>query len=217
VEENPLHAELIEIAHTVRHDFMLDVTLTRAREISGVFAGEPVRAHAAGVAAIRAEGLQQLDEPLDAVITSAAGHPLDLTFYQTIKGVTAAQHIVKPGGPILVLAECGEGIGSPEFAQKLHGFRGYQEYLDEIAEAPVGIDQWQLEKLALVGLRNPVRFFAPGANTAAMGAMARDCYDDAQTAVAQLVRGLPDDAKIAVIPDGPYVFARVREPAAAMV
>ena len=34
----------------------------------------------------------------DAVITSAAGYPLDLTFYQTIKGLTAAQHIVKPGG-----------------------------------------------------------------------------------------------------------------------
>ena len=40
---NPLHAELLEIAAMARHDFMLDVTLTQAREISGVFAGHPSR------------------------------------------------------------------------------------------------------------------------------------------------------------------------------
>ena len=47
--------------------------------------------------------LEQLPEPVDAVITSCAGYPLDLTFYQAIKGITAAQHIVKPGGQILAL------------------------------------------------------------------------------------------------------------------
>ena len=42
IDENPLHAELLEIARLARHDFMLDVTLTREREISGIFAGDPV-------------------------------------------------------------------------------------------------------------------------------------------------------------------------------
>jgi nickel-dependent lactate racemase len=60
----------------------------------------------------------------DVVITNAAGHPLDLTFYQTIKGITAAQHIAKPGGKILILGECAEGVGSPEFAHKLATFTG---------------------------------------------------------------------------------------------
>ena len=54
IDDNPLHAELLEISRMVRHDFMLDVTLTRERDISGVYAGEPVAAHAAGVAALRA-------------------------------------------------------------------------------------------------------------------------------------------------------------------
>ncbi len=40
---NPLHAELLEIARMARHDFMLDVTLTQDRQISGVFAGDPVK------------------------------------------------------------------------------------------------------------------------------------------------------------------------------
>jgi nickel-dependent lactate racemase len=109
IEENPLHAELLEIARMARHDFMLDVTLTHTREISGIFAGEPVRAHAAGVDFLRRTSMESLPEPADAVITSAAGHPLDLTFYQTIKGITAAQHVVKPGGRILVMSQCSEG------------------------------------------------------------------------------------------------------------
>src|ERR1700678_647104 len=80
IDENPLHAELLEIARLARHDFMLDVTLTREREISGIFAGDPVQAHAAGVAALRNASMELLAEPVDAAITSAAGHPLDLTF-----------------------------------------------------------------------------------------------------------------------------------------
>src|SRR5580692_4278331 len=112
VTQNPLHQELLDIARMARHDFMLDTALTRTREVSGIFAGDPVEAHAAGVQFLRTTSLERLTGLADAVITSAAGHPLDLTFYQTIKGLTAAQHIVKPGGRILILGECPEGIGS---------------------------------------------------------------------------------------------------------
>ena len=39
VEGNPLHAELLEIAGIAGHDFIVDVALTRSREIAAVFAG----------------------------------------------------------------------------------------------------------------------------------------------------------------------------------
>ena len=54
---------------------------------------------------------------MDAVITTAAGYPLDLTYYQCIKGITAASHIVKPGGRILIIGACSEGCGGPEFTR----------------------------------------------------------------------------------------------------
>ena len=44
-----LHRELLEIAQMAGHHFMVDVALTRDRKIAGVFAGEPVQAHRAGV------------------------------------------------------------------------------------------------------------------------------------------------------------------------
>jgi nickel-dependent lactate racemase len=209
IEENPLHAELLEIARMARHDFMLDVTLTKEREISGVFAGDPVKAHAAGVEFLRSTSLAPVPKAADAVITSAAGYPLDLTFYQCAKGITAASHVVKPGGKILILGECGEGAGSPEYAEKLRNFPGDQEYLDEIADAAVIPDQWQLEKLALVGLKNQILFYTPGVTASELGAYGPRHFSDVNAAVRQLLAGLPAKARVVLIPEGPYTFARV--------
>jgi nickel-dependent lactate racemase len=211
IRDNPLHAELLEVARMARHDFMLDVTLTKAREISGVFAGEPVAAHAAGVEFLRTSSVEYLAEPVDAVITSAAGYPLDMTFYQTIKGVTAVQHILKPGGTILVLSECAEGVGSPEFAAMMRRYQGPRPFLDAIEHTPVEIDQWQLEKLALVGLKHDVLLYTPGIASEDLGALRKDAFDSAAEAVAALLSRLPKNARVAVVPDGPYAYARVQE------
>jgi hypothetical protein len=155
---------------------MLDVTLTQSREVSGIFAGDPVEAHAAGVQFLRTTSLERLSGLADAVITSAAGHPLDLTFYQTIKGLTAAQHIVKPGGRILILGECAEGVGSPEFAGKVASFSSYDSFLEEIRNAEVQVDQWQLEKLALAGQKHELFFYIPGIANDKLGNLASRCF-----------------------------------------
>jgi len=207
-EGNPLHAELLEAAALARHDFILDVTLTPERAISGVFAGNPVKAHAAGVEFMVSTSLTSLDCLVDAVITSSAGYPLDLTFYQCLKGLTAAQHIVKPGGKMLLLAECAEGIGSPEYARLLKSYRGHAEFLKEIETTPVEIDQWQLEKLAMTGLKNELLFYTPGAAREALGSLGSQSFSNLNEAIAAVFSGLAPGARVALLPEGPYTFAR---------
>ncbi len=208
IEGNPLHAELLEAAALARHDFILDITLTPERKISGVFAGHPVKAHAAGVEFMMSTSLTPLDGLVDAVITSSAGYPLDLTFYQCLKGLTAAQHIVKPGGKILLLAECAEGIGSPEYARLLNSYRGHAEFLKEIENTPVEIDQWQLEKLALTGLKNELLFYTPGVARTELGSLGAHAFADVNQAITALFSGLAPGARVALLPEGPYTFAR---------
>ena len=208
IDGNPLHAEFLEIAAMARHDFILDVTLTRERGISGVFAGDAVKAHAAGVRFLEETSLESLDGLADAAITSSAGYPLDLTFYQCLKGLTAAKHIVKPGGPMLLVSECAEGIGSPEYARQLNEYAGHAEFLDQIRDAKVEIDQWQLEKLALVGLDHELFFYTPGAPIQAMGSLGANAFASVADAVAALTSRLPKGARIALVPEGPYTFAR---------
>jgi nickel-dependent lactate racemase len=208
IEGNPLHAELLEAAALARHDFILDVTLTQERKISGVFAGHPVKAHAAGVEFLVSTSLTPLDGLFDAFITSSAGYPLDLTFYQCLKGLTAAQHIAKPGGKMLLLAECAEGIGSPEYARLLKAYRGHAEFLKEIESTPVEVDQWQLEKLALTGLKNELLFYTPGAAPDELGSLGSQSFANVNQAVAALFSGLAPGARVALLPEGPYTFAR---------
>ena len=141
---------------------LLDVALARDRSIAGVFAGDPEQAHSRGVEFVSRTLLETLDEPVDAAITSAAGYPLDLTFYQTVKGVTAAAHIVKPGGRILVVGACEEGAGAPEFREMLLAGTSDSAFLKQIASAPVVVDQWQLEKLALVTTERQLFSYVPG-------------------------------------------------------
>ncbi len=208
---NPLHDELLEIARIAQHDFMLDVTLTRNRQISGVFAGNPVLAHETGVRFLQQTGLQQIDGPADLVITSAAGFPLDLTFYQSVKAITAAQHLIKPGGRILVIAECAEGVGSAEFSTKLKTMRSFETFLSEIAHAPVMIDQWQLEKLALVGRSSSLFFCAPGVKSEDLGSLQGRHFSRIELAIAAATAGLPARSRILLIPEGPYAFAKIAD------
>lgn len=212
IEGNPLHNELLEIARTARHDFILDVTLTRDRQISGVFAGDPIVAHAAGVQFVKECCLNLLDQPADLVITSSAGFPLDLTFYQSVKAVTAAQHLIKKGGRILVIAECSEGVGSTEFATSLKKIRSFEAYLAEIASPPVEIDQWQVEKLALAALRSQLFFYTPGVQAEDLGLLKNRYFPTLKDAVVAATADLAPDSRILLAPEGPYTFAKVRKP-----
>jgi nickel-dependent lactate racemase len=208
IDDNPLHRELLEIARMTRHDFIVDVALARDRSIAGVFAGHPEHAHRRGVEFVSQVLLETLDEPADAVITTGAGYPLDLTYYQCIKGVTAASHIVKAGGSILLAAACTEGVGAPEFARMVREGITDREFLARIQGAPVTIDQWQLEKLALVTTRQKLLWYVLGLPAEYHAALWGSSYPSIDAAVGALFSTLPPRANVAVVPEGPYVLAK---------
>jgi nickel-dependent lactate racemase len=212
IEDNPLHRELLEIARMARHDFILDVALARDRSIAAVFAGDPELAHRSGVEFVSRVLLETLEEPVDAAITSSAGYPLDLTYYQCIKGVTAASHIVKPGGSILLAAACTEGAGAPEFARMLRAGVSDSEFLASIKDAPVTVDQWQLEKLAMVTTRQRLNWYVPGLPPEYHAGLWGESHPTIESAIAALTSTLSPGSTIGVIPDGPYVLAKAREP-----
>ena len=209
IADNPLHRELVEIAGMAGHQFMLDVALARDRRIAAVFAGDPIEAHRRGVEFVSRALLEEIDRPVDAVITTGAGYPLDLTWYQCVKGVTAASHIVREGGRILIAGACSEGCGGPEFTRLSGEYGAPQAYLDAIANSDVTVDQWQLEKLALVATRASVFYCVPGLESSHRERLWGRAFEDIQCAVNALVEGLPAGSRVGVIPEGPYALARV--------
>ena len=213
IDDNPLHRELLEIAQMAGHDFVLDVVLAEGRKIAAVHAGDPRQAHQQGIDFVRRETAEKLPRRVQAAVTSAAGYPLDLTFYQVVKGVTAASHLVEPGGVILLMAACDEGAGAHEFSRLLKESRSASEFLETISNAPVTIDQWQLEKLALVCETHRVWWYVPGLPEEFHSSVWGHLFHSPEAALEALARKM-DGKEVALIPEGPYVFARAEEQAA---
>ncbi len=130
---NPLWEELCSVAVATQPTFLLNVTLNRERSITGVFAGEMLTAHRAAIGFVAAHAMRPVVAPFDVVITSNSGYPLDLNLYQAVKGMSAAAQIVKPGGDIIVAAECWDGIPEHgEYGRLLREATSAQELLSTI-------------------------------------------------------------------------------------
>jgi nickel-dependent lactate racemase len=98
LEGNLFHEAGIEIMEQTGADFIVNVTLNRKREVTGVFSGHPVEAHLLGCSSLEKVCVRQLDEPLDFIVTTNSGAPLDCNLYQSVKGMTGAAAVVRPRG-----------------------------------------------------------------------------------------------------------------------
>jgi lactate racemase len=209
IEGNPLHEELLTISRRVGHDFIMNVSLDVAGRTTGVFAGDFVEAHAAGVRHVRHAVKATLEQPVDIVVTTSAGFPLDLTYYQAVKGITAALPIVKEGGMLICAAECAEGLGSEEFSRMATTYRTADEFLNTILTRPVVIDQWQLEECAKAVRRAEVVLVSGGLTKEQQEKLFIRTEPSVEDALERGLQRYGSKASVAVIPKGPYTLVGV--------
>lgn len=208
IEGNPVHAEALSVARLARVDFIVNVTLNERRQITGVFAGGLEAAHAEGMAFMAGQCRCAIDVPVDAVITTAAGFPLDLTFYQTVKGMTSAAGILKKDGVVVIASQCSEGIGGPEFTRLILETENIEEFERSIRTPGVYThDQWQLQKFASVLRKHEVWLYSDGIPKEIQEKLFVTPLDSVDDAIARIIARFGADARIAVIPEGPYVYA----------
>ncbi|MDP2640028.1 MAG: nickel-dependent lactate racemase [Betaproteobacteria bacterium] len=117
LEGNPLHEEQLEIMRKLGHALALNTVIDEHRRLSFVNYGEVVQSHLLAVDFIRRYAVVPIGRRFATVVTSAAGYPLDKTYYQTVKGMVAPIDILAPGGDLLIVSECAEGMGSPEYVE----------------------------------------------------------------------------------------------------
>jgi nickel-dependent lactate racemase len=112
---NPVREDIDEAGAMVGVDFVLNVILDESKRIVGAVAGHPLTAHQEGCRRLDVLRRVTIAEPVDIVVVSAGGYPKDINLYQAQKALDNAQHIVRHGGVILLVAECREGMGHPIF------------------------------------------------------------------------------------------------------
>ena len=92
-------------------DFILNVVTAGKDEIVYAAAGDFYLAWMEAVKYAEGRNVVYIDQPADVVIASCGGFPKDINAYQAQKALDAAVQAVKPGGTIIWVAECREGLG----------------------------------------------------------------------------------------------------------
>jgi len=209
---NPLWEELRDIALRVGPSFLLNVTLNEERQITGVFAGDILRAHKAGTEFVRRSAMQKVEAPFDVVVTTNSGYPLDLNLYQGVKGMSAGARIIKRGGTLILACECSEGVpANSPLDQLLRSAKSPEEILAMLASPGfVRAEQWQAQIQALVQRKARVLVYSSLSDETIRAAHLEPCHDITAAVEAALDKA-GADATVAVLPQGPLTIPYLAE------
>lgn len=210
LERNPLHEEQLVIVEKIGETYALNTVIDEDRDLVFASFGETIASHAAAVDFAADWMSIAVPRRFKTIVTSAAGFPLDKTYYQTVKAMVTPLDIVEQGGTLIVASECSEGIGSDEFREaqeRLVGL-GPDAFLQSLlAKQFADIDEWQSQmQLRSMRLAN-IELFAPGLSASDHAVTGVRAISSVNDAVARAIAA-SGDASVAVIPEGPYVVPR---------
>jgi nickel-dependent lactate racemase len=197
-----------DIALRIGPSFLLNVTLNDERQITGYFAGDLLSAHKAGTEFVRASAMQPVDHLFDIVLTTNSGYPLDMNLYQAVKGMRAAERIVRPGGLILLAAECSEGVPADSPHDRLlRNFPDGESLLQRLSEPGFAFpEQWQSQIQALIQRRAEIQVFSSLDDAVVRAAHLVPCKNIEGAIAARLT----PETRIAVLPQGPLTVPYIR-------
>ena len=205
IKGNPCRQGIEEVAKIVGLSFILNVVKNYEGDVAGIFTGDFIKAHRAGVSL--AEKSFKVDMPALADIVVVSSSPADLDYWQAEKGVTGAYFAVKPGGIIVFAAPCHEGLA--------HNHPRFREWLslplDEVikglkAASPEDVNADIVSAVLAVcncRIRNRAKIFvvSDGLTEEDLAAMQYTRFSTVQSALDEAVRLIPN-AKIGILPKG---------------
>ncbi|MEK6779534.1 MAG: nickel-dependent lactate racemase [Candidatus Deferrimicrobiota bacterium] len=112
---NPVHEDIIEAVSMAPPCFLVNTLLTPEKKLFEVVSGHWQKAHEEGCARYARVYRVRIRQRYPLVIASAGGFPKDINFIQSHKAMEHAFAAIEPGGVMILMAECPDGFGSPQF------------------------------------------------------------------------------------------------------
>jgi nickel-dependent lactate racemase len=207
---NPLHEAQLEIMRMLGDLMALNTVINEERELVFISYGEIIASHAAAVRFVEDWIQVKVPRRFKTIVTSAAGFPLDRTYYQTVKGMVTPVDILAPGGTLIVASDCSEGLGSREFraAQRRLVELGPDGFLRSILpKALADIDEWQTEMQLRPMRVGRIQLYSSGLPREDRALTGVEMVGDLDAAIREAVAAGGDGAA-AFIPEGPYVIPK---------
>jgi lactate racemase len=152
--------------------------------------------------------VRRVDSPFDLVVSTNGGHPLDRNLYQAVKGMAAAERIVRDDGIIVMAAACEDGMPAGGAFARLVACATTPAELAAATGGPE-LDRWQAQVLGRVLARAEVHLHSAGLDAPAIEDALLVPAPDLDDAVAAALDRLGPGARVAVIPEGPLTVATV--------
>ena len=204
IEGNPVREDIDEAGARVGADFILNVILDEDHRAVSAVAGHPVAAHRAGCRQLNAFGRASLPWPADVVLVSAGGFPKDINLYQAQKALDNARVAVRPGGTIILVAECPEGLGHGVFGEWMLSGQTPDQLIARIRQRFV-LGGHKAAAIALAQKRATLALVSslPAEQCRAMGFVP---YASPAEALGAALAGRPAPARVALMPRGGSVL-----------
>ena len=213
---NPLHEEQLEIVAMIGEVLSVNTVLDEHRNLSLVNYGEIIASHLEAVDFAKDYLSVPVKRKFNTIVTSAAGYPLDATYYQTVKGMVVPYQILEPGGDLIIASECVEGLGSNEFkkAQKMLVGTGAEDFCAKIsAKSYAAVDEWQTQMQTKIMNVGNVHLYAPGLQRSDQKLTGVNIIRDLNEFVeSRVIKNLDlfGESSLAIIPEGPYVVPTLK-------
>ena len=205
---NPIHKDMVFAARAAKLAFICNVVINAEKEAIFAVAGDMEEAHEAGCRFL--SSLCKVEaKPADIVISTNGGYPLDQNIYQAVKGMTAAEATVKPGGVIIMLAKSNDGHGGEHFYHQMADEPDIEKtlalFLSRGRNETVP-DQWQTQIFIRVLQRATVIYMsdAPDEMVKNLHMIPVHSLEDAMAKAEEIVGR--KDATVTAIPDGVSVM-----------
>lgn len=115
LNHNPINEDMNEAAKLIDVAFGINIVVNSSSKHSKLICGNFYDAWLKSCKYVDdAYGLL-IEKEADIVIASCGGYPKDINLYQSTKSLFNATRAVKKGGTLILLAECSEGGGAPDF------------------------------------------------------------------------------------------------------
>jgi nickel-dependent lactate racemase len=111
IEGNPVRSDIDEVGDLIGVDLVINVVLDTAKRIVRLLVGEPKAVCQEGAKTCAVLYGVAIQEKFDMAVASCGGYPKDINLYQAQKGLAHAALAVRPGGKILLMAACPQGVG----------------------------------------------------------------------------------------------------------
>jgi nickel-dependent lactate racemase len=206
VLDNPVRADADESLRFLKKTFALNLILDRERRITFANSGDPIASFKDIAQTLVAHSEMRVRYSPDIVITTNGGYPLDRNLYQSVKGIAVPEKILHEGSRIIMVSECADGVGHPEFKRVLSG-KSPDEIYERLRSLRVTIrDQWEAQVLCRILRKNAVWFVTRSQLRSEIESMHMHYASSIEEGLNGA--GLSRGERVLVVPDGPSTILK---------